>query len=73
MTAEADEREQRQYPLNERVSGLRTGALYVGVVIADLEGLLAALEHAPEDWEQRFREEWSVLEIAYAVALARQE
>jgi hypothetical protein len=74
MTAEQDEREQRQYLLmRERVSGLRSGALYIGVVIADLEGLLAALEHAPEDWEHRFREEWSVLEIAYAVALHRQE
>ena len=74
VNADQNEREQRQNLLmRERVSGLRSGDVYIGVAIADLEGLLAALEHAPVDWEDRFREEWSVLEIAYAVALDRQQ
>jgi hypothetical protein len=38
-----------------------------------LEGLLYAVEQAPEDWKARFIEEWSELEIPYAVALNRQE
>ena len=35
--------------------------------------LVHALEATPEDWTASLIEEWSVLEIAYAVALSRQE
>jgi hypothetical protein len=42
-------------------------------VIADLEGLVHALEATPEEGTDSFIDEWSVLEIAYAVALDRQQ
>ena len=45
----------------------------IGPVIADLEGLVDALDETPQEWKDSFVEEWSVLEIAYAVALDRQQ
>lgn len=72
-TDDRDDREQRQLQLmRERVIGLADGSLYLATAIADLEGLLSALERTPEEWIDKFREEWSELEIAYAVALDRQ-
>jgi hypothetical protein len=71
---ESAARDERQYALmRDRVAALRSGELYMGKGISDLEGLLHALDQAPEDWKDRFVEEWSVLEIAYAVALDRQQ
>ena len=65
-----DDREGRQYVLmSERVRQFRAGEIGIGRAIADLEGLLNALQHAPDHWLDSFTEEWSVLEIAYAVAL----
>ncbi|HEY7859091.1 MAG TPA: hypothetical protein VIC82_11395 [Candidatus Nanopelagicales bacterium] len=55
------------------VAGFRLGDRSIGPTITDLEGLLNALEHAPADWKDRFIEEWSVLEVGYAVALDRQQ
>jgi hypothetical protein len=71
---EAQEREERQYALMRAcLAGFRLGDASIGPTITGLEGLLHQLEHAPEDWKDRFIEEWSVLEIAYAVALDRQQ
>lgn len=38
-----------------------------------MEALLWELQRTPEEWKDRFREEWGELEIAYAVALDRGE
>jgi hypothetical protein len=56
--------------MRERVSGLRGGALHLGTGTADLEALLSVTRQPP-DWKDRFIYAWSVLEIAYAVALDR--
>jgi hypothetical protein len=73
VTNEDAEREKRQLVLmRERVATFRSGASSLGQTIADLEGLVNALSLAPEDWRDRVIEQWSVLEIAYAVALDRQ-
>ena len=55
----------------QRLEAFREGRLAIGPVIADLEGLVYALEETPQDWKDQFMEEWAVLEIAYAVALDR--
>jgi hypothetical protein len=47
--------------------------LPIGPVIADLAGLVDALDETPQEWTDSFVEEWSVLETAYAVALDRQQ
>ena len=68
-----EDREARQYDLMaRRLRGFRSGEVPIGKALADLEGLLNALTLAPEDWTTAFREEWSTLEIAYALALDRQ-
>lgn len=73
MSDDASDREQRQYALmKETIDGFRRGRS-IGPVIADLEGLVHALEETPQDWKDQFIEEWSVLEIDYAVALDRQQ
>jgi len=73
MMVGISDREQRQYALmQQRIEGFRDGRLSIGTVIADLEGLVSALE-APQEWKDSFIEEWSVLEIAYALALDRQQ
>ncbi|MEP7370492.1 MAG: hypothetical protein ABI662_12605 [Dermatophilaceae bacterium] len=64
------DREEHQYALmGERIDQFRAGEISIAPAIADLEGLLNALEHAADDWRDAFIEEWSVLEVAYAVAL----
>ena len=73
MRDDASDREQRQYALmRETLDGFRRGRS-IGPVIADLEGLLHALEETPQDWKDLFLEQWGVLEIGYAVALDRQQ
>jgi hypothetical protein len=68
-----EEREARQCDLMvRRLNEFRSGEVPIGRAIADLAFLLDALKLAPEDWTDAFREEWSTLEIAYAVALDRQ-
>jgi hypothetical protein len=74
MIVGMSDREQRQYPLmRQRIDNFRDGALSIAHVIADLEGLVDALDETPQEWKDSFVEEWSVLEIAYAVALDRQQ
>jgi hypothetical protein len=72
VTQDDDEREARQLALmRDRIATFRAGTSSIGPTIADLEGLVNALTITPESWRERFVEEWSVLEIAYAVALDR--
>lgn len=69
---EATQRERRQLLLIEdRLRGFAEGKVYIAKTINDLEALLYALELAPDDWIERFREAWGELEVAYAVALDR--
>jgi len=64
------EREQRQLDLmRQRLVGFVAGEYAIDRVIADLEGLLEALQTASEDWVQEFRQSWGELEIHYAAAL----
>jgi hypothetical protein len=66
----SEEREQRQFRLMEdRLSSFELGEIDLRRTIADLEGLIAALELTPDLWKRRFREEWGQLDIAYAIAL----
>ena len=68
------DREQRQFPLmQQRIEGFRDGRLSIGTVIGDLEGLASALDETSQEWKDPFIAEWSVLEVAYAVALDRQQ
>jgi hypothetical protein len=70
MTREDDDREKRQFRLmEERVLRFQSGDLNLGQTIADLKGLLAALERTPEAWKAQFGQEWGELEVGYAVAL----
>ena len=67
-------REQRQYALMlERLQGFRQGTVPLPRLISDLEGLLVALEMAPDEWIDEFRSVWLDLEVAYALALDRLE
>jgi hypothetical protein len=45
--------------------------LSVGKLIADLEGLLGALQASDDDWKRLFWRYWGHLEEARAVALSR--
>ena len=73
MSVTSNEREARQLALmHVRLGQFRAGQIDIARAIVDLEGLLNALEHAPDDWRDEFIEEWSVMEIASAVALDRQ-
>lgn len=73
MADSNDDRETDVALMSERVRQFRAGEIGIGRAIADLEELLNALQDAPDDWLDAFTEEWSVLEIAYAVALDRLE
>ena len=73
-TEETVEREVRQLRLMlDRIERFRSGGLAIGQVIGDLEGLQYQLALASDDWRDQFTEAWSLLEIAYAVALDRNE
>jgi hypothetical protein len=70
---ETNERELRQLRLMaDRLAGFERGDLCIAKVISDLRGLLWQLESTPQEWRERFEEQWGELEIAYAVALDRQ-
>ncbi len=70
--SERIDRELRQLTLmQQRVEEFRRGDLYLGRLIADLEGLLEARELAEDQWIEEFRSARGGLEISYAVALDR--
>jgi hypothetical protein len=74
LDSEVTERELRQLTLMlDRLNRFRSGDLALGPVVNDLEALLYELVLAEEGWRARFVDAWSVLEIAYAVALDRLE
>jgi hypothetical protein len=71
MLLMASEYDQRQYRLMlERIDAFERGAIRLGTLIDDLEGLLNVLEAVCASWEQAFLRHWGVLEDARAVALA---
>jgi hypothetical protein len=43
----------------------------LGSLIADLEGLLKALDPIEEDWREAFWDSWGELEMSYALAIHR--
>lgn len=55
------------------ISALRRAATQAETVDPGLEGLVSTLDETPQEWKDSFIEQWSVLEIAYAVALDRQQ
>ena len=60
----------RQYKLMlERINAFENKKLALKQLIADLEGLLYALQDAPKGWKSSFYEEWAVLEDVYAGVL----
>lgn len=62
--------DQRQYRLMlETLTAFEHGNIHVGTVIADLEGLLNALEKADAEWKQSFLRWWGQIEDARAYAL----
>jgi hypothetical protein len=74
MDHKVSEREVRQYRLmRDRLDALRAGSIAIDRAIADLKGLGSALEEASEDWRDRYVEARNGLELAYAVALDRNE
>lgn len=71
---EAGAREQRQLALMvQRLQQFEDGSISLHSLINDLEALLGELQQTPDEWIDAFRGEWSVLEIAYAVADDRRE
>ena len=65
-------RERRQVALmRSQLDGFVAGSVPLPRLIADLEGLLNALEVLPDEWREEFRSAWGGLEISYAVALDR--
>lgn len=69
---ETEQREQRQLALMiDRLDRFRSGQLSIGSVINDLEALLDELQLVDDAWRREFIENWSDLEIPYAVALDR--
>jgi hypothetical protein len=64
------ERELRQFRLmDQTLRSFIAGDGLLGTTLADLKGLLAALEETPDDWIRHFKEERNALEVEYAVAL----
>lgn len=57
--------------MRQRVADLRHGRRSIGEITDDLSALMWELTETPQAWCDRFIEEWSVLEISYAVALDR--
>ena len=65
-------RERRQVALmRSQLEEFVGGSVPLPRLIADLEGLLNALEVLPDEWRDDFHSAWGGLEISYAVALDR--
>jgi hypothetical protein len=63
------EYDQRQYGLMlDRLTAFERGAVSLDKLVADLEGLLNALEVAELSWKQTFRHYWGTLETGRAIA-----
>lgn len=69
-----EERELRQLLLmRDRLVEFGSGRIALPELVYDLEALLYELESTSEGWREEFINAWGHLEIAYAVALDRQE
>ena len=53
----------------DRIAKFRSGDLFLGTLIANLEALLGTMERASDQWIDDFRSAWGDLEISYAIAL----
>jgi hypothetical protein len=63
---------QRQYRrMLDRLLAFERGEVRLGTLIADLEGLLNALENIEASWIQTFLSKWGQLEEMHAVARYR--
>jgi hypothetical protein len=64
----------RQFQLmKSSISQFEEGRLRIDRIINILEGLLDCLQNTDEEWIDRFRNEWWILEQVYAVALYRNQ
>lgn len=57
--------------MQQRLAAYSSGQLELGLLIADLEQLIALLESVSEQWRDAFHAQWAVLEVTYAVAIDR--
>ena len=63
---------QRQYGLMlDRLNAFEKGTLSLDRLVADLEGILNALDGVASDWKQKFLSDWGKLEEERAYALLR--
>lgn len=63
------DREARQLRLMlARLDHYDRGECSLGDLVADLEGLLHALERAPDAWREAFQQAWNDLEVSLAMA-----
>jgi len=61
---------QRQYErMLMRIDLYRSGQISLPNLIADIEGLISALESVPQEWRNTLLGHWAPLEDAYANAL----
>ena len=63
----------RQYTrMLEAISEYEKGRLNLKSLIADLEGLVGALRDVPDEWTNRFRQTWGILDDVYADLVYRE-
>ena len=68
----ASDFDQRQYRrMLNSLNLFLAGSLSIGKLIADLEGLLKALEYLDDDWKKLYWQQWSYLEEARAISFER--
>ena len=62
----------RQYHrMRRKIADFEQGDISIGHLIADLKGLMAALERSDADWIEGFHDQWASLEESYATALVK--
>jgi Cysteine-rich CPCC len=62
----------RQYHrMRRKIADFEHGDIAIHHLIADLKGLMAALEKPEADWMEAFHDQWACLEENYAVALMK--
>jgi hypothetical protein len=72
MALHFSDRDRRQLDLmKERLLLYERDEIHLPTLIADIDFLIEAFDSVDPVWRQALREEWSVLEEVYAVALDR--
>lgn len=56
----------------DRLVGFETGRIRIDTLIADLEGLLNAVQDVEQSWKDTFVSYWADLELARALAIDRE-